>query len=657
MRKCGVVYQGRWTVLPAIVLTGFGPVLGGSPFLLEARADITGAGAVTTLRVSRGEKIALPVQGVTRVIAEDDDIARGVYINGKAAIEGVTTGTTQVEVHLGAVERRLFAVQVEEPGKAIAPPPSALATTPAPTAPTIAAAPVKLAVPAAVTPAPAQPAPAPAQPTTIAATLPPVTSPGSGSITPAVAPRSNLGIELRVQPVEDNPLQALFTITYANRGTSAAQGVKVHYALDDLVSYVTNSATNNGQYDAAARELVWNIGTLPPASAQQSVSFRVEPIDRKPVTFYSVATIDDASDVSVASNNIRYSTAPTPLLTVFALPDRILAGRNAPVLVDVQGAEMQVAIDRIQKLGIVSGRAPGLFYPNAATHRVEYTVMTLNGLNLHDLRDVTAIKFVLGRRSNVTLNILNNLGKVVAPLLKNQPFEAGERTVIWDGSSGAGYAPPGRYTYVCVAKDAQGQTTSLRGHIQIVAQTPLEPMGKPTFTDVKPSDWYAGYLAIAEKQNLVRGYADKTFRPTRPINREEATTIVVRALGLEDLARRVGDKDAGFLDYQNISRWAVPYINVAASTRTANGKTVLQGYPGNFFLPQKNLRRDEAALLVQRLIDNERVRTISVSGALVPGATVTINNQTIQASPTGEFEFKFEQTTELTTVAVTDARR
>jgi hypothetical protein len=279
--------------------------------------------------------------------------------------------------------------------------------------------------------------------------------------------------------------------------------------------------------------------------------------------------------------------------------------------------------------------------------------MTLRGLNLKDLRDVSAIKFVLARPSVVNVNVLNSNGRTVAALIKNQAYQPGERTVIWDGRIGTGYAPPGRYTYVCSARDPHGVISQLKGTITVVPQTPLEPVGTPSFIDVKPSAWYAGYLAVAEKQNLIFGYPDKKFKPDSPISRVEATAVIVRALGLEDMARARMKESVGFLDYQSIPAWATGYVNVASTVaKTKNGRLIV-GYPSNFFMPLKELRRDEAALIVERLIDKETNRRIPVSGQSAPGAVVTINSHTVETNDQGQFAFVLDQNSaEPTTVAV-----
>jgi hypothetical protein len=319
----------------------------------------------------------------------------------------------------------------------------------------------------------------------------------------------------------------------------------------------------------------------------------------------------------------------------------------------VRGAEFERAIDRLTKIGVINGRETNLYVPNAPTRRVEYAIMTMKGLNLRDVRDLAAIKFVLAHRSKVTLDVRDNRGKSVATLINGMWYNPGEHTEVWDGRSGTGYVAPGRYTYVCTAKNTRGETTTLRGSLRVVPQTPLQPAGKPSFVDVAPAAWYYSYLAIAEKQDLVRGYPDRTFRPMNPISRVEATAIVVRAVGLEDLARRVQNKDVGFLDYQDIPRWAVGYVNVASViAKTTGGKAIVRGYPSNFFFPNKLLQRDEAALIVERLIDQQTNRRLHVSGQLAPGATVTINNQTVKAKDDGQFSFVLEQTGEPMTIAV-----
>ncbi|RYX85198.1 hypothetical protein EON83_06280 [bacterium] len=579
-----------------------------------------------TLTIALGDVVLLPIPGVTRIITEDDEIARAYFQNGSPVLQGVTVGMTTVEIYQASNSPRVLTINVV--AKSDLPVPIA---TPVPTP-----GPLNNGTGTDLTPVP--------DPSTII------------SIAPA---RSSLTVALRAIATPGNPGQATFTISYANAGDTPGNAAVVRFALDERVSYVTGSASNAGQYDPSSREVVWNIGDVPAGFAGGQLSLRVEPIERAAFAFDSQATIEDASGSGpVASAQVRYSTTTTPLLTVFAMPDRILAVTNGPAIVDVRGDESMGAVSRLQQLGVVTGRAPGYFYPKQSTQRAEYAVMTLNGLNLRDLRETTQIKFVLSRRSSVSIALQNSAGKRVAELVSQTAFDTGEHTVTWDGRLANGFAPAGRYTYVCTARDERGETTTLRGNLQLVSNSPLDLDGLPSFIDVKASDWFARYLAVGEKQGLVFGFPDKTFRPRQPISRVEATAIVVRALGLSDVAKEWADKDVGFLDYTKIPTWARGSVNVATTiAKTSAGRPMMRGTGANTFDPTADLRRDQAALIVQRLIDRETTRRVTVSGSIVPGAIVSINSRQISADGTGSFSFGLDVTTSApTTVAVVDTR-
>ncbi|MGQ7277736.1 S-layer homology domain-containing protein [Brevibacillus thermoruber] len=59
------------------------------------------------------------------------------------------------------------------------------------------------------------------------------------------------------------------------------------------------------------------------------------------------------------------------------------------------------------------------------------------------------------------------------------------------------------------------------------------------FTDVKPSDWFAGFVNVASGQEIVKGYPDKTFRPANNVTYAEAVTMIVRVLGYEPAVKGV----------------------------------------------------------------------------------------------------------------------
>ena len=187
------------------------------------------------VRVPRGERVTLSGDA-TRIIAANDDVARGLFSDGRPVLEGVATGTTLVEVYGRDNSRRLYSVQVEEPltttrnsaKTAISQIPPA--KTRAASKPRFAAnneAPQAGAVVTPVAPGTAKVV-TPDTPTVIAAApisaLPNNNSDASTRETPNVA-RSGLVVSMRVAPSGDNPMQALCTITYRNGGSASSRGV------------------------------------------------------------------------------------------------------------------------------------------------------------------------------------------------------------------------------------------------------------------------------------------------------------------------------------------------------------------------------------------------------------------------------------------------
>ena len=118
------------------------------------------------------------------------------------------------------------------------------------------------------------------------------------------------------------------------------------------------------------------------------------------------------------------------------------------------------------------------------------------------------------------------------------------------------------------------------------------PSTRPAFRDVRENDWYAGELAAAASAGLVTGYEDGTFRPDRPIAREELVTVLARALNLS------GGKGASlpFADAGTVAAWARDGVAAAVSAG------LVRGYPDGTFRPGNPITRAECAVLVYRAL-------------------------------------------------------
>ena len=136
----------------------------------------------------------------------------------------------------------------------------------------------------------------------------------------------------------------------------------------------------------------------------------------------------------------------------------------------------------------------------------------------------------------------------------------------------------------------------------IVKALGLAPgMGNCQFSDVKSSDWYKGYIETAVEYGLIYGYGDGTFGPNETITREQAMTMMARALKLVGLTIK--------LESNSISQMMTLYKDGFDTSRYA-GESVaiclyyglISGRNGNYLAPKENITRAEVAVMVQRML-------------------------------------------------------
>ncbi|KAA8786509.1 hypothetical protein EC604_22010 [Paenibacillus amylolyticus] len=124
--------------------------------------------------------------------------------------------------------------------------------------------------------------------------------------------------------------------------------------------------------------------------------------------------------------------------------------------------------------------------------------------------------------------------------------------------------------------------------------------GNTSFSDVRSDAWYAGAVETAVSYKLINGFEDGTFRPQNTITREQAMTIVAKAMSLTGLAERTPVSDAtatlaDFADYSQISGWAKDNLALTVRAKLINGR--------NANIDSKaNMTRAEVAVLVERLL-------------------------------------------------------
>ena len=130
--------------------------------------------------------------------------------------------------------------------------------------------------------------------------------------------------------------------------------------------------------------------------------------------------------------------------------------------------------------------------------------------------------------------------------------------------------------------------------------------GESSFGDVAASDWYCGYIETASSYGIVNGYNATTFGPNDKITREQAMTMIARAMKITGLDATLTDSEmvtllASYTDSANASDYAK--TSIADCLKTG----VITGRSNGTVAPKENITRAEVAVIVQRLLKNSKL--------------------------------------------------
>ena len=172
-----------------------------------------------------------------------------------------------------------------------------------------------------------------------------------------------------------------------------------------------------------------------------------------------------------------------------------------------------------------------------------------------------------------------------------------------DVAPGAWYEEAVRYVYEAgLMQGTTGTTfspgrTSNRGQIAAILHR-LEGSpraGTPPFTDVAADSYCADAVAWAEKNNIVRGFEDGTFRPEGRITRQQLAAILFRYL------EHRGADTAGRADLSRFSDTAAVADYAREAMAWAVSAGLIQGRSDGTLDPAGSATRAQTAVILQRL--------------------------------------------------------
>ena len=114
------------------------------------------------------------------------------------------------------------------------------------------------------------------------------------------------------------------------------------------------------------------------------------------------------------------------------------------------------------------------------------------------------------------------------------------------------------------------------------------------YKDVSKSKWYYKDVALAVQMGTYNGRSSSAMAPDAPISRQEAMTVVARALELDYDSYSKTDLST-FSDRSEISNWAMPYVRAMVGADYIHGR-------GKVLAPLDNITRAEFAQIFHNII-------------------------------------------------------
>ena len=169
------------------------------------------------------------------------------------------------------------------------------------------------------------------------------------------------------------------------------------------------------------------------------------------------------------------------------------------------------------------------------------------------------------------------------------------------------------------------------------------------YKDVAKSKWYYKDVAMAVQMGTYNGRSASSMAPDAPISRQEAMTVVARALELDYDSYSKTDLSA-FSDRSEISNWAMPYVRAMVGADYIHGR-------GKVLAPLDNITRAEFAQIFHNIIgtyivskgtydkdikgsvlirtDDVELKNLTVDGDLIIGCgaadgKITLDNVTVK---------------------------
>lgn len=112
-----------------------------------------------------------------------------------------------------------------------------------------------------------------------------------------------------------------------------------------------------------------------------------------------------------------------------------------------------------------------------------------------------------------------------------------------------------------------------------------------SFPDIKSDAWYNDDIVFIEKEGLISGFEDGTFKPNKAMTRAQFAALIANYLKLEDNGNGIEFSDV------NENHWAKKSIDMLSS------RGIMNGTGNDKFNPDKKITRAEAATTFNKILN------------------------------------------------------
>lgn len=136
--------------------------------------------------------------------------------------------------------------------------------------------------------------------------------------------------------------------------------------------------------------------------------------------------------------------------------------------------------------------------------------------------------------------------------------------------------------------------------LSILTLVSVPSLAEKNFKDVDENAWYIDSVNSLEKLGIIKGFKDNTLRPDNYSTREEMTAVICRLYDIIEHNLTIPHKEIEFKDRDEIT-WSKQYIRIMYVL------DIIKGYEDGTFRPKNKITREEAAVIINRLLKSKNV--------------------------------------------------